>query len=80
MVKERNEHKENDMTTWQDIQAKENPAYDDNRWGWASKSELKKLRKEFMQDARDSLRYGSYDDYESYQQDVAEINEILGYS
>ena len=66
-------------TTWNDIQANEND-YDDDRWSWATKAELKKLRKEFMQDARDMHRCGSYADFESYQRDIAEINVILGYS
>ena len=65
------------MTTYQDIQAQESTIEQD--WSGFTRAELKKLRKELMQDARDSRRWGSYTDAKSYEADVEEIDQILEY-
>ena len=65
------------MTTWQDIQTQEKDYELMWRWEGFTRGELMKLRKEFMQDARDSHRYGSHADAETYRNDIKEIEQVL---
>ena len=64
-------------TTWQDIQATENDIECD--WSGYTRNELKKLRKDFMQDARDARRWGSYADALSYECDIEDIEQVLAW-
>ena len=63
--------------TWADIQRTENDDEVNPFWATCTRAKLIQYRREFMQDARDSRRYGSYADAESYEADIAEIEAVL---
>ena len=65
-------------TTWQQINDTE--VDNDGQFDGYTLGELKQLRRELFTDARDFHSYGSHGEAEAIEQDITEIELILGYA